>query len=95
LTLNGQLGYFNTDDYLSRIYLQSPALYSSISSASYSGHGMLGILTCRWKSKNEKLWLEGRYSLLHYFDRDEQGSGLQKILSPSKHDLSFQLRLKI
>ena len=95
LTFNGQLGYFNTDDYLSRIYLQSPALYSSISSASYNGHGMLGVLTCRWKSKNEKLWLEGRYSLLRYFDRDEQGTGLQRILSPWKNDLSFQLRLKI
>lgn len=95
LTFNGQFGYFNTDDYLSRIYLQSPALYSSISSASYSGHGMLGVLTCRWKSKNEKLWIEGRYSLLRYFDRDEQGTGLQRILSPWKNDLSFQLRLKI
>ena len=95
LTLNAQLGYFNTDDYLSRIYLQSPALYSTFSSSSYYGHGVLGVLTCRWKSKNEKLWLEGRYSLLHYFDRDEIGSGLQRILSPWKHDLSFQLRLKI
>ncbi len=95
LTLNAQLGYFNTDDYLSRIYLSSPALYSSVSSASYYGHGLLGVLTCRWKSKNEKLWIEGRYSLLHYFDRDEQGSGLQQILSPNKQDLSFQLRLKI
>jgi len=95
LTLNGQLGYFHTDDYLSRIYVQSPALYSSISSASYYGHGMLGVLTCRWQSEGGKLMLEGRYSLLRYFDRDEQGSGLQAIFSPWKHDLSFQLRLKI
>ncbi|MBP5393654.1 MAG: helix-hairpin-helix domain-containing protein [Bacteroidaceae bacterium] len=95
LSINSQLGHFNTDDYLSRIYLQSPALYSSISSASYYGKGMLGVLTCRWKSKNEKWMLEGRYSLLRYFDRDEQGTGLQRILSPWKHDLSFQLRLKI
>ena len=95
LTFNTQLGYFNTDDYMSRIYLQSPALYSSISSASYFGHGMMGVLTCRWKSKNEKLWLEARYGLLRYFDRDEQGTGLQAILSPWKNDLSFQLRLKI
>ena len=95
LSLNGQLGYFNTDDYLSRIYLQSPALYSSISSASYYGHGMMGVLACRWQSKSGKLWLEGRYSLLHYFDRDTQGTGLQKIFSPNKHDLSFQLRLRV
>ena len=95
LTLNAQLGYFNTDDYLSRIYLQSPALYSTFSSSSYFGHGVMGVLTCRWKSKNEKLWLEGRYSLLRYFDRDEQGTALQRILSPWKNDLSFQLRVKI
>ena len=95
MTFNVQLGYFNTDDYLSRIYLQSPALYSSISSASYYGHGMMGVLTCRWQSKNEKWMLEGRYGLLRFFDRDEQGTGLQAILSPWKNDLSFQLRLKI
>lgn len=95
LSFNGQLGWFKTDDYLSRIYVYQPALYSSVSSASYFGHGMMGILTCRWKSKNEKLWLEARYSLLRYFDRDEQGTGLQRIFSPWKNDLSFQLRLKI
>ncbi len=95
LTLSGQLAYFNTDDYLSRIYLQSPALYSSVSSASYSGHGMLCILTCRWQSKNRRWMLEGRYSLLRYFDRDEQGTALQRILSPWKNDLSFQTRIKL
>ena len=95
LTLNAQLGYFNTDDYLSRIYLNSPALYSTFSSSSYFGHGVMGVLTCRLKSKNEKLWLEGRYRLLRYFDRDEQGTALQQILSPWKNDLSFQLRVKI
>ena len=95
VTLNGQLGYFHTDDYLSRIYIQSPALYSSISSASYYGHGMLGVLTCRWQSKSGKVMLEGRYSLLRYFDREEQGTGLQAILSPWKNDLSFQIRVKI
>ncbi|MBQ6192019.1 MAG: helix-hairpin-helix domain-containing protein [Bacteroidaceae bacterium] len=95
LTFNAQLGYFNTDDYLSRIYLQSPALYSTISSASYYGHGMLGILACRWKSKNEKWWLEARYSLLRYFDRDEQGTALQRILSPWKNDLSVQTRIRL
>ena len=56
---------------------------------------MLGILTCRWQSKNGKWMLEGRYSLLRYFDRDEQGTALQRILSPWKNDLSFQLRVKI
>jgi len=95
LTLNGQVGYFHTDDYLSRIYIQSPALYSSFSSASYYGHGMLGVFTCRWQSTKGRWMLEARYGLLRYFDREEQGTGLQTIFSPWKNDLSFQLRLKI
>jgi len=95
LSFNGQVGWFHTDDYLSRIYVYQPALYSSVSSASYYGHGMTGVLTCRWQSKSGRWMLEGRYSLLRYFDRDEQGTGLQKIFSPWKNDLSFQMRVKI
>ena len=95
LTLNGQLGYFHTDDYASRIYVQHPALFSSVSSASYYGHGMLGVATCRWQSKNRRWMLEGRYSLLCYFDRDEQGSGLQAIMSAWKNDISVQFRIRI
>ena len=95
LSLNGQLGWFRTDNYLSRIYVVHPALYSSMSSASYYGHGMLGVLTARWQSKGGRWMLEARYGLVRYFDRDTQGSGLQAILSPWKNDLSVQLRLKV
>ena len=95
LSFNAQVGWFHTGDYQSRIYVLHPALYSSISSASYSGHGVFGVLTCRWQSKNERWMLEGRYSLLRYFDREEQGTSLQKIFSPWKNDLSFLLRVKI
>lgn len=95
LSFNGQLGWFHTDDYLSRIYVQQPSLYSSISSASYYGHGMLGVLTCRWQSKSGRWMLEGRYGMVRYFDRKEQGTSLQKIFSPWKNDLSFQLRIKV
>lgn len=95
MTFNAQLGWFHTDDYLSRIYVQQPSLYSSVSSASYYGHGMLGVLTARWQSKGGKLMLEARYGMVRYFDREEQGSGLQAILSPWKNDLSFQIRVKI
>ena len=95
LSLNGQLGWFHTDDYLSRIYVQQPALYSSVSSASYYGHGTLAVLACRWQSKGGRWMLEGRYSMVRYFGRDEQGTGLQAIMSPWKNDLSFQVRIKI
>ena len=95
MTFNAQLGWFHTDDYLSRIYTQQPSLYSSISSASYYGHGMLAVLTARWQSKSGRMMLEARYGMVRYFDREEQGSGLQAILSPWKNDLSVQIRLKL
>lgn len=95
LSFNGQLGWFHTDDYLSRIYVTQPSLYSSVSSASYSGHGMIGVLTCRWQSRNRRWMLEARYGMVRYFDREEQGTGLQRILSPWKNDLSVQTRIKL
>ena len=95
LSFNGLLGWFHSDDYLSRVYAQLPALYSSVSSASFFGHGMHTTLTCRWQNKDGRWMLEARYGLLRYFDREEQGTGLQAIMSPWKNDLSFQIRVKI
>lgn len=95
ISLSCMLGYFRTDDYQSRVYVTLPALYNSISSALLFGHGMHGTLTCRWQSKRAGLMLEGRYGMLRYFDRRQQGSGLQTILSPWKHDVSLQLRCRI
>ena len=95
LSFHGLLGWFHTDDYLSRVYVQLPALYSSVSSASFFGHGIHATLTCRWQSKSERWMLEARYGMMRYFDREEQSSGLQTIMSPWKNDLSFQLRVKI
>lgn len=95
LSFHGLLGWFHTDNYLSRVYAQLPALYSSVSSASFFGHGIHTTLTCRWQSQNGRWMLEARYGLLRYFDRNEQGSGLQTIMSSWKNDLSFQLRMRI
>ena len=39
--------------------------------------------------------LEARYGMVRYFDREEQGTGLQRILSPWKNDLSVQTRIKL
>lgn len=95
LSFSGQLGWFHTDDYLSRIYVQQPSLYSSVSSASYYGHGMTTVLTCRKQSKSGRWMLEARYGRVRYFDRDTQGSGLLAILSPFRNDFSVQMRIKL
>ncbi len=95
LRLAAMLGYFHTDNYNCRIYLYEPALYSSVSSASYYGHGLHSTLTARWTSPNGTWMLEGRYKVNRMLDRDTQSSGLQTIFSPWKNDLSLQLRVRI
>lgn len=95
LRFDGQLGYFRTDDYLSRIHVVRPALHSSVSSASFYGHGMHATLTCCWQSKDRRWMLEASYAAVRYFDRNEQGSGLQTIMSPCKNDLSMQFCLMV
>lgn len=87
--------YFNTHDYDSRLYFYEPTLYSSIASGSFSGRGLHGALTARWTSKTSRWMLETKYSLTQYFDRNEQGTALQTIFSPSKNDISLQLRVRI
>ena len=86
--------YFHTDDYLSRLYFYVPALYNSVVSGSFFGHGLQSALSARFVSRNGRWMVEGRYALVRYFDREEQGSGLQTIASPWKNDLSLQFRLR-
>lgn len=95
LSLNGQFGWFHTDNYLSRLHVYHPTIYSNVSSASYYGHGLFAVVACKWKSADGKWMLEGRYGMAHYFDRAEQSSGLQTIFSPWKNDLSFVFRVKV
>ena len=53
LSFNGQLGWFHTDDYLSRIYTHQPALYVT-----------LGTGSCHMKGNNSKSWSrESRFQL--------------------------------
>jgi hypothetical protein len=56
---------------------------------------VLAVLAGRWKEKSGRWMVEARYGLVRYFDRDEQGSGLQTIFSPWRNDLSVQLRIRL
>ena len=89
----GTLAWFHTPNYLSRLYFYEPSLYESITSASYYGHGTHAAVTTRW-SPTDHWMLEMRYGASRYFDRSQQGSGPQAILSPWRNDLSFQLRYR-
>lgn len=89
------MAYAHTPSYLARIYFYEPSLYQTVSSLSLYGQSLRATATLRWTTWKGRMMLEGRYALLHYFDREEQSSGLQTIYSPSKSDVQLQVRLRI
>ena len=86
--------YFHATDYSARLYAYEPALQSSVTSAILYGHGLHAAFTARLTSRGGRWMGEAKYSLYRYFDRDQQASGLQTIMSPWKNDLSFQVRFR-
>ena len=89
------LGYFNTPDYASKVYIYEPTLWNSIGSNTYSGHGLRIATTLRYTSKNKRWMIEAKYALTKMFDRKEISSGLETIYSDMKNDLSIQARMII
>ncbi len=86
------LAYFHTQDYSSRLYFYEPGLLYSFSYPAYYGQGLRAAATVRWNTRHTMLAV--KYGFTHFFDRREQGSGLRRIDSSSKSDLSLQLRLR-
>ena len=90
LSLHAFAAAFFTDDYASRLYAYEPQLQYAASFPTFAYHGTRFSAVAQWKFfKNGYAAL--RYGWIHYFNRDEIGSGAQKICSPNKSDLSIQL----
>jgi len=88
LSLSG--AYFDTDDYESRLYFYEPGLLYTFYYPAYYGRGVRTAVRLRRKWNN---WmLIGKYGFTHYFDRDEIGSGTQRIPHSSQSDISMQLK---
>ena len=93
LRLGVMAGYFNAPDYQTRIYIYEPSLWNSTSSTSYYGHGVRFATTIRYTFPCSHWMIETKYSLTHMLDRDSMSSGLQEILSPTRQDISVQVRM--
>lgn len=93
LQLNLRAAYFNTDDYDSRIYAyENDVLYAS-SFPMYYDKGLRGYLNLRWRiTRKWDLWT--RYAVTHYSEREEIGSGLDRIEGNKRSDIKVQLRLE-
>lgn len=91
--LNLSAGYFDTDDYDSRVYTYERGLRYSSLFPSFYGQG----LRCTFNAAVEpcKLFsLTAKVGATKYFDRSQIGSGYNLIDSSSAADLELQARLK-
>lgn len=95
LRCTASVAYAHTTDYQSRIYFYEPSLYQTVSNLSLYGNCLRAALTARWTTWKERLMLEARYGMLHYFDRDTQSSALQTIYSSWKNDIQIQVRIQL
>lgn len=93
--LQVDLGFalFDTDDTASKVYLSEKNILYGFGIPSFYGNGMRCSCTLRYNPwERITCWLKVAHT--HYFDRDEIGSGLEKIDGQNKTDLWLQLQLK-
>lgn len=94
INLFATVGYFNTDDYDSRIYIYERSMYQSFSFPSFYGNGIHYALLANYALKR-KFTATIKIGTTKYFDRDKIGNSYQQINGSSATDLEFQVRLRL
>lgn len=87
-------GYFDTDDYDSRVYAYERGMRYSFYSPAYYGNGVRAALFAV-SDFSGKITVTAKVGVTKYFDRDKIGSGYQEIDGSSATDLELQLRLRL
>ena len=93
LHLAGTIGYFNTDDYSSRIYTYERGPLYSFTFPAFYGEGIRYAIFSRLDI-TPSLLLIAKCGTTDYFDRNHISSGLQQIDHSSQTDLELQLKWK-
>ena len=88
------IGYFDTDDYDSRIYAYEPAMRYAFSFPTYYGQGIRYSFMARYHL-TKSMMLAAKMGVTDYFDRTTIGSGLQQIKASSKADIELQLLINL
>ena len=91
LNLSG--GYFNTDDYNSRIYIYEKGLRYSFSYPMFYGEGIRYALMAKMEVL-KNVQMTAKIGVSNYFDRSFIGSSLQMIKHSSKADVELQAQWK-
>lgn len=93
-TFSTRYALFETDDYQTRQYAHEKDVLYAFSIPAYYGRGARTYFLVRYKfSKKLNVWF--RYAKTQYNDRDEIGSGLEKIEGNTKTDLKVQMLYKL
>lgn len=94
LSFSASAGYFNTDDYNSRICFYEKGLLYSFNYPSLYGEGVRYSLWTRL-TLSSRIWITAKLATTDYFDRDHISSGLQQIDHSFMTDLELQMRVRI
>lgn len=93
INANMAFGYFDTDNYDSRIYCYEKGLLYSFSYPSYYGNGIRYSIYIRADIKN-KIMIICKFASTKYFDRKKISSSYQEVDGSSMSDIEAQLRWK-
>lgn len=91
LRCSAVLAGFLTEDYNTRCYAYFPQLQGNISMPACNGQGVVATVMTEYTLWRQLL-IALHYSVITYFDRTVISSGINRIDSRMKHDLSLQLR---
>lgn len=92
LNVTATMGYFNTDDYDSRVYAYERGLLYSFYSPAYYGKGMRFAVVAS-SAFSDVVTIMAKIGTTKYFDRDKIGSSYQQIDSSVATDLELQLNI--
>lgn len=93
IALTGQISYFHTDNYDSRVYIVEKGLINSFYVPAFSGHGIRGSAVMRYDFL-VNFTLIAKSGTTIFLDRSQIGSGNDVIDSNRKTDIELQLRYK-
>jgi len=93
LTFTARIAFFDTDDYLSRIYAYENDLSYQFSVPAYTYRGVRYYVNIKY-SGLRNITIEGRIAQLRLYDRDEIGSGNLKIDRNTKTEVKVQIRMR-
>ena len=87
--------YFDTPDYLTRVYVYEPAMWNSFSGTTYFGQGIRAAAVLRYTHPRGHWMIEARYGITKMLDRDNIATGEDMISASAKNDISIQIRYTV